>query len=93
MTRRPPGVPQTAEFDFSDGISVEIFVTQMMGSAPPADFDNPAPNVYTAHAEVMGNPIDITLTVISETEFIYSIVTLQLECLEQTINWWTLQEE
>jgi hypothetical protein len=91
--RRPPAESWTAEFDFSDGISVEAFIMQLMGRVPPAEFANPAPNIYTAQAEIGGEPAELTLTVVSETEMVYSLVFYQVRCRVQAIDWWMLQDE
>jgi hypothetical protein len=87
--RQPPPAPQTVEFDFSDGVSLESYVEQLTGSIPPAIYDNPAPNVYTALGE---NEIEVTLYVMSETEMVFTTEHWQVDCRLQTVNWWMLQE-
>lgn len=87
--RQPPPAPRTAEFDFSGGVSLEAYVEQLTGSVPPATYDNPTANVYTALGE---NDIEVTLYVISETEMVFTTVHTQVDCRVQTVNWWMLQE-
>ncbi len=86
--RRPPDSAEPAEFDFSGGVSVDSFVEQLMGSVPPAEFDNPAPNIYTGLGEISSGTIELTLYVMSETEMIYSIVHTQVRCRVQLLEWW-----
>lgn len=90
IERQPPPTPQTAEFDFSDGVSLESFVEQLTGSVPPATFDNPAPNVYTALDSA--NDIEVALYIMSETEMVFTTIHSQVGCREQSVNWWMLQE-
>lgn len=55
-------------------------------------FDNPAPNIYTGLGTVGGNPIHVTLTVVSPREMVYSLVFTQVRCLVQSVDWWVLAE-
>lgn len=87
--RRPPATPRTQDFDFSAGVSLESYVEQLTGSIPPAIYDNPAPNVYTALGD---NEIEVTLFIMSETEMVFTTEHWQVDCREQTVNWWMLQE-
>jgi hypothetical protein len=68
---------------------LESYVEQLTGSIPPAAYDNPAPNVYTALGE---NEIEVSLYVMSESEMIFTTEHWQVECRVQTVNWWILQE-
>lgn len=91
--RRPPTEPGTQAFDFSDGVSLEAFLLQLMGRLPPnATFDNPAPNIYTGLGTVGGNPIFVSLTVVSDREMIYTMVFTQVRCLVQYTDWWVLPQ-
>lgn len=91
--RRPPTEPRTQAFDFSDGMSLEAFLLQLMGSLPPnTTFDNPAPNLYTGLGTVGGNPIHVSLTVVSDREMIYTMVFTQVRCLVQYTDWWVLTD-
>lgn len=83
-----PNFPTSNEFDFSDGFSTEEYLLQRTGSIPEADYDNPAPNIYTAETTISGVPAYLRLVVVSETEMIYSFVYRQAYCYVQLIEWW-----
>ncbi|MCU0466523.1 MAG: hypothetical protein MUF38_18395 [Anaerolineae bacterium] len=86
--RGAPNSPASTEFDFSGGFSAEEYLLQQVGRVLEADYDNPAPNIYTAETTIGGAPAYLTLTVVSETEIIYSFVHRQVYCYVQLIEWW-----
>lgn len=86
--RGAPNSPASTEFDFSDGFSAEEYLLQQVGIVPEADYDNPAPNIYTAETTIGVAAAYLTLTVVSETEIVYSFVHRQVYCYVQLIEWW-----
>lgn len=70
-----PSQETIVEFDFSEGISIQIFLEQQIGSTPPdAVYINPIPNLYKAFAYRRIPPIEFWLTVVSETEIVTATI-------------------
>ena len=84
--------PRLVEFDFGGGMSFEAYLEQLTGRVPPGEYAHPATNLYTGLSEISSGPIEVTLTVVSETEMIFTMIHTQVYCRVQSIDWWQFVE-